>query len=353
MMKNEIDTVPVTMRALARAGIPMMIAFDTGSTDGTQDLMRKLAVELNLTLDLIEGQFVDFAVSRNVLMDHAKFKSHWLLLMDAGEDIVWQGDVSAHFANAAPNVGSFRVPIILYPAGTSFMSPRLIRNNGMWKYEFPVHEYLVLPPRYRSDAWPRDKGAPQLALTHDRTLTGRSSPARWVRDAQVLEKFLLTQPNNTRAIFYLANTYSNLGDEEKALKWYLKRYSIKLRGWWEERELACVSIVKALKHLGRLDEWRRWSLLLLSEHQRIEGVVGLARHAIDVDNSPIDCVMWMELATKVPDLQRDLWFEPKEYTTYRHNLLNLCKHMWQEEREKNGTMIATDKESDHQPDADL
>jgi tetratricopeptide (TPR) repeat protein len=352
MMKNEIDTVPTTMHALARVGIPMMIAFDTGSTDGTQALMRKLAVKLNLTLDLIEGEFVDFATSRNVLLEHSKFKSHWLLLMDAGEDIIWEGSVAEHITAAAPSVGSFRVPIILYPSATTFMSPRIVRNIGVWKYEFPVHEYLVLPKGYTANAWPRkEPGArdvPQFALTHDRTLTGRSSPARWVRDAKVLENFLVTQPNNTRALFYLANTYSNMGQDEKALEWYIKRYSIRMRGWWEERELSAVSIVKALENLGRYDEWRSWSLMLLTEHKRIEGVMALARRALDVDNNPMECVLWAELATKVPNIERDLWYEPKEYTTYRHNMLTLCRHRWREERLQNGTMIATDNDFDYE-----
>jgi glycosyltransferase involved in cell wall biosynthesis len=338
MLKNEIATVGITMRAVARIGIRTLIAFDTGSTDGTQDLMRELAQELNLALDLFEGKFVDFATSRNVLMNHANHKSHWLVLLDSGEDFLFNEPALALLANAPANQGGFSLPIILYPSNTVFYSLRLVRNNGLWLYRFPVHEYLDVPDNYHTVNWPKGDGLPLFTITQDRTLTGRSSPARWLRDAVVLRDYLETHPNNSRALFYLANTYGNLGQNEKALYWYLMRYA-QLDGWWEERELSCVSIVNCLYALGRWDEWRRWSLYLYYEHSRIEGIMGMARRAMDVDKNPMECLVMADLATKVPAIQRSLWFDPEEYVTYRGNLRSLCERRWRAQREETGMMI--------------
>lgn len=338
MLKNEIDTVGITMRALARIGVSTLIAFDTGSTDGTQALMRELAVELGLNLDLFAGQFVDFATSRNELMEHANHKSHWLILLDSGEDFEFDDAALDVLENAPADLGGYSLPIILYPSKVVFYSLRLVRNIGVWAYEFPVHEFLHVPESVHTVNWPTGDNMPSFTITQDRTLTGRSSPARWLRDAVVLRDYLESHPNNTRALFYLANTYSNLGQNEKALYWYLMRYA-QLNGWWEERELSCVSIVNCLYALGRWDEWRRWSLYLYFEHSRIEGVMAMARRAIDVDKNPMECLMMADLATKVPAIDRNLWYDPDEYTTYRVNLRALCDNRWREERAATGMMI--------------
>lgn len=332
MLKNEISTVEITMRAVARIGISKLIAFDTGSTDGTQELMHRLAGELNLALDLFEGEFVDFATSRNVLMKHAFQKSQWLVLLDAGEDFLVDPEAAFEVLEKAPaNLGGFSLPIILYPSNTVFYSLRLIRNNGLFEYNYPVHEYLVVPPEYETINWP---SSPRFSITQDRDLTGRSSPARWRRDAVVLTQYLENHPNDPRALFYLANTYSNMGMNKEALHWYLLRYA-QSDGWWEERELSCVSIVVCLQNLERLDEWRRWALHLYYEHSRIEGVMALARRALDVDKNPLECLVMADLATKVPAIKRNLWFDPEDYATYRFNLRALCVDKWRMERKVN------------------
>lgn len=149
----------------------------------------------------------------------------------------------------------------------------------------------------------------------------------------MLEELVAREPNNTRGLFYLANTYSNLGDNEKALAWFRKRYAVKHRGWWEEREVSAISIANALKSLGRLAEWRMWAFVLYFEHGRAEGVMALARHAIDVDNNSMECFVLADMATKLPAIQRDLWYDPREYTTYRFNLRRSCELGWQNQRE--------------------
>ena len=52
------------------------------------------------------------------------------------------------------------------------------------------------------------------------------------RDALVLEGGLLDEPNNTRYMFYLAQSYRDAGDFELALRYYKKR--VEMGGWSEE-----------------------------------------------------------------------------------------------------------------------
>ncbi len=57
-------------------------------------------------------------------------------------------------------------------------------------------------------------------------------PDKFLKDAKVFEEALLKDPNNSRNIFYCAQSYRDAGNLEKSLEWYLKR--IKIGGWIEE-----------------------------------------------------------------------------------------------------------------------
>lgn len=324
MVKNERATLPTTMAALASVDVRDVFLYDTGSVDGTVELAQLLAEALGLTLHVSRGEFVDFATSRNVLLAHARHKSRWLLLLDAGEDVLMGADVPAVLSGAPAEHCGFMVQIALWPGDYAFFSTRLIRNDGRWRYTFPVHEFLIIDdPECATVLWLDAEPQRALQLSQNRTLTGRSSEARWLRDANVLETLLATTPDEPRALFYLANTYAQLGRLTDAVDLYLRRYAVV--GWWEEREAALVALVGCLRSLERYDEFRNWAFVLYYQHQRIEGVMALARHALDVEQNPVLCFALADLACRVPQVRRSLWINQREYTEFRWNLRRWCR----------------------------
>jgi tetratricopeptide (TPR) repeat protein len=58
------------------------------------------------------------------------------------------------------------------------------------------------------------------------------NPNKFLDDAQLLEKALVDEPNNTRYVFYLAQSYRDAQEYESALKYYQKRVS--MGGWDQE-----------------------------------------------------------------------------------------------------------------------
>jgi tetratricopeptide (TPR) repeat protein len=58
------------------------------------------------------------------------------------------------------------------------------------------------------------------------------NPDKYKRDIEVLEKAIVDEPNNTRYRFYLAQSYRDDGNNEKALEHYQKR--VDMGGWAEE-----------------------------------------------------------------------------------------------------------------------
>jgi glycosyltransferase involved in cell wall biosynthesis len=78
---------PVIRRCLdsVRPVIDYWVIVDTGSTDGTQDIIRKHLGDL--PGELIERPWVDFAHNRSEALDLARGRADYLLVIDADETL--------------------------------------------------------------------------------------------------------------------------------------------------------------------------------------------------------------------------------------------------------------------------
>src|SRR5579872_3443916 len=73
MVKNESARIHVTLESI-KGICDKVIILDTGSTDGTQNLIMKWCEENKMKLHMKEGKFEDFSKSRNVLLDFSDDK---------------------------------------------------------------------------------------------------------------------------------------------------------------------------------------------------------------------------------------------------------------------------------------
>lgn len=60
---------------------------DTGSSDGTQGIIRKACKKLKLPLELYEEPFVDFAATRNRVLQLASNKTEFVLMLSGDETL--------------------------------------------------------------------------------------------------------------------------------------------------------------------------------------------------------------------------------------------------------------------------
>ena len=88
MIKNEEKRIHVSLESIVGV-CKSLIFYDTGSTDSTKDIVREFAAKHGVTLNIIEGIFVDFSTSRNVLLDYAdQFEEiDYLLLLDCNDEL--------------------------------------------------------------------------------------------------------------------------------------------------------------------------------------------------------------------------------------------------------------------------
>ncbi len=237
---------------------------DTGSTDGTQDLIRhELA---GIPGELHERRWIDFGHNRSELMRLARGRGEYLLLLDAD----WTIEVSPD-ALGCLVADSY---LIRHAGEVEFHNKRLVNGRLEWRYTGATHEYIS------SDA---ERTCERLegVVIHVHSVGG-SRTGRWQRDAELLEAELERDPADARAVFYLAQTYRDLGAESDdrallglALEHYRRRAG--LGGWAEETYYAHyqVGVLSA-----RLGDWSGAVDAFLTaweqRHARLEAVHDLA-----------------------------------------------------------------------------
>lgn len=213
IVRNEAAVIERCL-ASARPWIDTWVICDTGSTDGTQDVIRSALADLPGTLH--ERPWQNFGHNRNEALQLASSHADYLLLLDA--DMTVDGDPGAL---SDLDADAYLVPVLGDP---EYWMPYLVRAALPWRYEGATHEYLTTKGPYRRV---RLQG---LRLHHH--ADGGSRHDKFTRDRDLLSQALEQDPNDSRAVFYLAQTYRDLGDTPKALELYRRRAA--MGGWDEE-----------------------------------------------------------------------------------------------------------------------
>jgi tetratricopeptide (TPR) repeat protein len=103
---------------------------------------------------------------------------------------------------------------------------RLIKNTDKIQYIGDTHEYLNVPASFKS------KTLDISDFFIDDIGDGSNKSNKYERDINILENNIIIEPDNVRSYFYLANSYFDIGEYQKAIDNYKIR--IQKGGWFEE-----------------------------------------------------------------------------------------------------------------------
>lgn len=226
IVKDEVKTLARTL-ASVKPILDRWVILDTGSTDGTQDLIRR---EMEgVPGELHEEPFVDFSTSRNRALDLAGEATEFVMWLDADDVLVDAKALCAFLEREKGLRGSDREAYyVRVEVGVRFDSPRVARARAGWRFRGVVHEVLIHPDRP-----PPAHRVPGALIRHDPgAAAAERSRARWERDVKLLGDAVALDSNDTRATFYLAQTLLWLGRHEEAEGMFRRR--IALGGWAEE-----------------------------------------------------------------------------------------------------------------------
>ncbi len=305
------DESPVIERCLnsVKGIIDYWVIVDTGSTDGTQQLIQKCLK--GIPGELHESPWINFAHNRNEALNIAKGKADYILFIDADEKL----QISKTFSKEALFKDCYRVPVQGADEGKSFTFHRagLINSRLNWVWKGVLHEELIRPPEART--FEEFQELMIFANTEDGHRC--HDPQKHHRDAATLEKGLEKEPGNSRYVFYLALSYENAKEYELALKNYEKRAS--MGGWDQEvyQALYCSAKLKELLHKSPEAIIEAYSKAYSFRPSRAEPLYHLARHYAKAKNYGLAYVV-STFALSIP-VSRDLM--PIEQWIYEYGLL--------------------------------
>jgi glycosyltransferase involved in cell wall biosynthesis len=230
------DEAPVIARCLSSV-LPVLdhwVVVDTGSSDGTQDIVRRCLADV--PGELAERPWVNFAHNRTEAFRLASEHADYVLVIDADEVL----RIEPGFAPAALTGDAYRLESRY--GGQVYARTQLLRSRLPWRYVGVVHEYAHCE---QAGYAPVLDGL-RIQVFHDGARA--RDPLTYRRDALHLEAALLEDPDDPRTVFYLAQSYRDAGDGELAVRHYRAR--TRLGGWADEVWYSLYQIARLREAMG-------------------------------------------------------------------------------------------------------
>lgn len=273
IVKNE---APVIKRCLdsVRPWIDQWVIVDTGSTDGTQQLVQE--VMEGVPGSLYERPWVDFAHNRNEALALARSNADYVLFIDADEQL----HLPDGFRWPHLDADGYLFKCVLNT--TQYSRNSLISTRRNWAWEGVIHEFLTCPEPHEWQWLP----GPEIHVSRDGARA--RDPSTYLKDIEVLIQALSKQPSHPRYTFYLAQSYRDAGLLSESLQQYEKRTH--LQGWDEETWYAAFQVAVLTEKLHHpshdvqhaylrayaLRPGRAEPLYELSRYLRLQGEMTLA-----------------------------------------------------------------------------
>ncbi|RFC68295.1 MULTISPECIES: glycosyltransferase [Mesorhizobium] len=228
IVKNEAKII-LNCLASVRSLVDYVLIVDTGSTDGTQDLIRNFLQQAGIAGKVIEEPWRNFADNRTSALNALRQISgvDYTLLMDADDLLVLEPDFDPKSFKSSLSADIYDLKIV--HGDIYFFRPALFRNALNFSFKAVLHEYLEAPPEAKSR-----QTANGIYIKTTAGGARSANPDKYKDDAKLLENALETETDPfliSRYTFYLAQSYRDCGERELALKNYLRRAEM---GYWDQ-----------------------------------------------------------------------------------------------------------------------
>lgn len=235
IVKNESAVIRRCIDSV-RPLISHWVIVDTGSTDGTQKIIRDYLKDIPGTL--YERPWKDFAHNRSEALSLARPHAAYSLIIDADDALEIPDDFMMPDLVEDCYMMQIRDTPVLY------WRKQIVSNKLTWRYRGVLHEFVDSLEPHSSATLPIG-----MRRNHD---GARRKAADWFqKDVAVLEKALAVETDAfliSRYTFYLAQSYRDSGMPAKAISNYLARS--KLGGWQEEVYFSLYQSAKLMEGLS-------------------------------------------------------------------------------------------------------
>src|SRR5262249_54580269 len=155
IVKNEARVIERCLRSV-RSLIDYVMIEDTGSTDGTQEVVQRYLLAESLPGKLFEQPWQDFASNRNLALERLREQQEidYALVMDADDVAVMAEDFDPAKLRLSLNQDLYHVELRRGPA--CYWRPQIVSNRKRFRYRGVLHEFLEGPPEGNTTGTLRD-----------------------------------------------------------------------------------------------------------------------------------------------------------------------------------------------------
>lgn len=214
---------------------------DTGSTDGTQDLIKNFFADKSIKGELIEMEWVDFSTCRNVALEAVEKVTDYGIWIDADEEFIAMPTFNVQIAL---NTGLDTISVPTKYGRVDYTRKSIWKCNRGFRWSGPIHEILGSPDEK------------QGGIIHGAHVLVKAEGSSWnnikqkyTDHALILEKYTEID-DDPRWVFYTAQSWRDAGEYLKSFEWYEKRS--KLEGGYVEE------VYFSLFMMARLAEIMQW-----------------------------------------------------------------------------------------------
>lgn len=256
--KNESHVIE-RMLSTAKDITDLIVVNDTGSTDGTQDMIRKFGQDNNIPTYVFERLFDNFEASRNFAMDK---------LRDVVSELDWDpNDIHGYWFDCDeelivdPKFDKKKLTKDFYMINTYINNMKYTRNTFFrlskpFRWYGVCHEFIVCDDKNITSGLADDI---HVKVHMDGASWKGQTSEKYLSHAHILEKYIAENKKDPRWIFYTAQSYhdsANMVNDKsenderlrRALKYYKERAE-RPDGFPEERFYAQFRVGVAMKML--------------------------------------------------------------------------------------------------------
>ena len=327
IVKNESHIIRDCLESVSKT-IDRYDITDTGSDDGTQKIIKDFFEEKGIPGEVHQSDWKGFGKSRTESIENAeKSGCDYALIIDADDYLTGEMPIPP----IDSNVDGYTVRISR--GEFTWWRTQLLKLSSKWHYVGVLHEYAAI----------KTKPAPVTArLEGNYTINARTEGARnvgidpiekYTKDADILLSALTNsddpnyEPTNERYKFYLAQSYFDSQQWEKAEEWYIKR--AEAGGWPEEvfYSLLRVAMCKAIRNQPPQDIIYAFLDAHGSRPSRAEPLYHIARIYREVLEKPALGYIFAKRAAEIEYPKQDILFIVDEvYTWQALDELATCAH---------------------------
>jgi len=308
IVKNESKVIKKCIDSV-KDYIDHWVICDTGSTDGTQDIIKNLMDEYKIEGELHESEWKDYGTNRTESLKLSEGKCEYRLIIDA-DDVLDVQDPENLFVGLTED--SYKIKIQL--GSVSYYRTQIVKSDQVWKYVGVLHEYLEGPNPDMSEGYVEN--AQMLAAVSGDKREGVTSKEKYHNDALIFKNELdntdLDEGLRTRYQFYMAQSYRDAGMYDESIEAYQKRAD--MGAWPEEVYISLYMIAKMKLVMEKPEDEIVNSFLKAWEYRpvRLEAAYNLIRFLVSKQRyflgfTIASTCMRMQACEDILFVEADIW----------------------------------------------